>query len=44
MEKIEVRLVYKEDIEDPNQTIAHDSSNCSGRRFSFDDAVYYAFR
>ena len=44
VEKTEVRLVYKEDIEDPNQTIAHDSSNFSGRRFSFDDAVYYAFR
>ncbi|KAL4628703.1 hypothetical protein ACB092_05G258900 [Castanea dentata] len=41
VEKIGVRLVYKEDIEDPNQTIAHDSSNRSGRRFG--NIVYYVF-
>ena len=30
--KIGVHLVYKQDIEDPNQTMAQDSSNSSGER------------
>ena len=34
VEKIGVRLVYKEDIVDPNRTIAHDSSKRSGGGFS----------
>nr|XP_023891406.1 TMV resistance protein N-like [Quercus suber] len=40
VEKIGVRLVYKEDIVDLNQTIAHDSSNRSRRRFSSYEVVY----
>lgn len=32
VEKIGVHLVYKQDIEDPNQTMAQDSSNSSGER------------
>nr|XP_023926108.1 disease resistance protein TAO1-like [Quercus suber] len=39
LEKIGVRLVYK----DPNQTIAHDSSNLRGGRLPIFDRGYYAF-
>ena len=33
VEKIGVHLVYKQDIEDPNRTLAQDSSNSSGEQY-----------